>query len=336
MRPLAYLLLRDLSHELFTSGVRLAEKYGVSRSAISDALRDANESGIAIFSLTRKGYRLAAPIELLDVDRIRAALGAAATRVDVEVLDTIDSTNSELMRRASAGAPGGLCLTAELQTAGRGRRGRHWQSALGASLTFSLLWRFDKGAAQLGGLSLVVGLAVLRALHDLGLRDSDAVGLKWPNDIVAGNAKLAGVLIETQGDMLGPTTVVIGLGINVNVSENFKMSINQAVTDVNAICAQGERPPSRNRLLAHILQQLVRALDEFRLTGFSGFKSAWQKHHVLHGKPVHVLFGDSSTVDAIVKDVADDGALIVTINGKVLHVTAGEVSLRATAGKAKK
>ena len=336
MRPLAYLLLRDLSHELFTSGVRLAEKYGVSRSAISDALRDANESGIAIFSLTRKGYRLAAPIELLDVDRIRAALGAAATRVDVEVLDTIDSTNSELMRRASAGAPGGLCLTAELQTAGRGRRGRHWQSALGASLTFSLLWRFDKGAAQLGGLSLVVGLAVLRALHDLGLRDSDAVGLKWPNDIVAGNAKLAGVLIETQGDMLGPTTVVIGLGINVNVSENFKMSINQAVTDVNAICAQGERPPSRNRLLAHILQQLVRALDEFRLTGFSGFKSAWQKHHVLHGKPVHVLFGDGSTLDATVKDVADDGALIVTINGKELHVTAGEVSLRAVISKAKK
>ncbi len=341
MRPLAYSLLRDLSHEHFTSGVRLAEKYGVSRSAISDALRDANESGIAIFSLTRKGYRLAAPIELLEVDRIRAALGAVATRVDVVVLDTIDSTNSELMRRASAGAPGGLCLATELQTAGRGRRGRHWHSALGASLTFSLLWRFDKGAAQLGGLSLVVGLAVLRALHDLGLPDleqsqSDAVGLKWPNDIVAGNAKLAGVLIETQGDMLGPTTVVIGIGINVNVSENFKMSINQAVTDVNAICAQGERPPSRNRLLAQLLQQLVRALDEFRLTGFSGFKSAWQKHHVLQGKPVHVLFGDGSTLDATVKDVADDGALIVTINGKELHVTAGEVSLRAIAVKAKK
>lgn len=336
MRPLAYSLLRDLSHEHFTSGVRLAEKYGVSRSAISDALRDASESGIGIFSLTRKGYRLAAPIELLEVDRIRAALGATATRVDVEVLDTIDSTNSELMRRASAGAPGGLCLATELQTAGRGRRGRQWQSALGASLTFSLLWRFDKGAAQLGGLSLVVGLAVLRALHDLGLRDSGAIGLKWPNDIVVGDAKLAGVLIETQGDMLGPTTVVIGIGINVNMSENFKMSINQAATDVNALCALGARPPSRNRLLAHMLQQLVCALDEFRLTGFSGFKSAWQKHHVLQGKPVHVLFGDGATLDATVKDVADDGALIVTINGKELHVTAGEVSLRVVIGKTKK
>ena len=336
MRPLAYSLLRDLSHEHFTSGVRLAEKYSVSRSAISDALRDASESGIAIFSLTRKGYRLAAPIELLEVDRIRVALGATATRVDVEVLDTIDSTNSELMRRASAGAPGGLCLATELQTAGRGRRGRHWQSALGASLTFSLLWRFDKGAAQLGGLSLVVGLAVLRALHDIGLRDPGAVGLKWPNDIVAGDAKLAGVLIESQGDMLGPTTVVIGIGVNVNMSDNFKMSINQAATDVNALCVLGERPPSRNRLLAHMLQQLVRALDEFQLTGFSGIKSVWQKHHVLQGRPVHVLFGDGGSLDATVKDVADDGALIVTINGKELHVTAGEVSLRAAVSKAKK
>ena len=336
MRPLAFSLLRDLSHEHFVSGARLAEKYGVSRSAVSDALRDVSDAGIGIFSLTRKGYRLAAPIEMLDLERIRAALGTTAKRVDVEVLADIDSTNAELMRRAIAGAPGGRCLAAELQTAGRGRRGRSWHSALGSSLTFSLLWRFDRGAAQLGGLSLVVGLAVLRALRnieDAGLRDPGGIGLKWPNDIVAGDAKLAGVLIETQGDMLGPTTVVIGIGINVNLSDALKMSIDQPATDVNTVCDQ---LPSRNRLLALLLRELVAVLDTFGETGFESLKAEWRQHHVLHGKPVRVLFGDGSAVDATVNDVADDGTLVVTAKGKQLHVTAGEVSLRATTGKARK
>ena len=266
MRPLAFSLLRELSHEHFTSGARLAEKYGVSRSAISDALRDANESGIEIFSLTRKGYRLAEPIELLDVERIRAALGSTAKRVDVLVLADIESTNAELMRRAVAGAPGGLCLAAEVQTAGRGRRGRVWHSAFGASLTFSLLWRFEKGAAHLGGLSLVVGLAMLRALEKLGLRREDAVELKWPNDIVANGAKLAGVLIETQGDMLGPSTVVIGIGINVNLNEALKMNIDQPATDV---CALSNEPPSRNRLFAALLQELVECSMDFATAVFA-------------------------------------------------------------------
>ncbi|MEQ1516750.1 MAG: biotin--[acetyl-CoA-carboxylase] ligase [Usitatibacteraceae bacterium] len=330
MRPLAFSLLRDLSHEHFVSGAKLAEKYGVSRSAVSDALRDASEAGIGIFSLTRKGYRLAEPIEVLDVDRIRTALGADAKRVNVEVLTEIDSTNSELTRRALAGAPGGLCLAAETQSAGRGRRGRQWHSALGSSLTFSLLWRFDRGAAQLGGLSLVVGLAILRALQDFGLRDPASVGLKWPNDVVAGNAKLAGVLIETQGDMLGPTTVIIGIGINVNLSDALKSNIDQPATDVAALC---DELPSRNRLLARVLRELVIVLDEFRAAGFGPFKSAWRAHNVLQDKPVRVLFGDGAVVDATVKDVADDGTLIVIAKGKELHVTAGEVSLRSAGAK---
>ena len=327
MRPLAFSLLNDLSHEHFISGARLAEKYGVSRSAVSDALHDASEAGIGIFSLTRKGYRLAAPLELLDVDIIRAALGATARRVDVEVHRSIDSTNAELARRATLGAPSGLCVVAESQTAGRGRRGRVWHSALGASLTFSFLWRVDKSAAELAGLSLVVGLAILRALQASGLRDPDCVKLKWPNDIVAGSEKLAGVLIETQGDMLGPTTVVIGIGININLSNAMKVNIDQPATDVNALCA---RPPSRNRLLARVLQELIIVLDEFQQSGFRTFKAAWREHHALHAAPVRVLFGDGSVVNATVKDVANDGALIVTVKGQELHVTAGEVSLRAS------
>lgn len=324
MRPLAFQLLRELSHERFVSGTRLAEKFGVSRSAVSDALHDASEAGVDIFSLTRRGYRLAGPVELLSLERLRKQLGAVANRLDVDLVESIASTNSELMQRATTGAPSGACLAAEIQTAGRGRRGRVWQSAFGASLTFSLLWRFERGAAQLGGLSLVVGLAVVRALHKLGIGATD-IALKWPNDVVAGQRKLAGVLIESQGDMLGPTAVVIGIGINVNLPDHLIGAIDQPVTDVQGLAGKAV---SRNQLLVEVLRELVGMLDQFQVQGFPAFKKEWKAVHALHEKPVRVLTAEGGSIDAVVRDVADNGSLIVTHRGKDVIVASGEVSLR--------
>lgn len=323
MRPLAFQLLRELSHQRFTSGAMLAEKFGVSRTAVSDALRDAGEAGVEIFSLTRRGYRLAEPIELLNLDTLRDSLGAAAKRLDLDVVESIASTNTELMARAAAGAPSGSCVAAEMQTAGRGRRGRVWRSAFASSLTFSLLWRFDRGAAHLGGLSLVVGLAVIRALRELGV--SKDVALKWPNDILAGHRKLAGVLIESQGDMLGPTAVVIGAGINVRLPDALKEAIDQAVTDVDAVAG---KTVSRNLLLAAVLRQLVAALDEFQRAGFAAFKEEWISFHAFHGKPVRVLHADGSAMESVVSGVSADGSLLVQQNGRELALSSGEVSLR--------
>ena len=328
MRPLIFQLLRELSHERFISGVRLAEKFGVSRSVVSNALHEAGEAGVEIFSLTRRGYRLAQPIELLDLDRIRPQLGTLSNRVDVEVIETIDSTNTELMKGAIAGAPSGAVLVAEIQTEGRGRRGRIWQSAFGASLTFSLLWRFQKGAAQLGGLSLVVGLATLRALHQLGI-GNDSVQLKWPNDVVVGARKLAGVLLESQGDMLGPTAVVIGIGINIDLPVQVIARIDQPVTDVQRVAGD---TVSRNQLLAEVLRQLVMMLDVFEVNGFAPFKSEWTRAHALHQRPVRVINGDGGSVDAIVRGVADDGSLEVFQDGRDRLLASGEVSLRMQRG----
>lgn len=331
MRPLAFQLLRELSHQRFTSGVLLAQKFGVSRAAVSEALHDAGESGVKIFSLTRRGYRLAAPIELLDLDLLRDALGAAAKRLNIEVVETIASTNTELMSRAAEGAPSGSCIAAEMQTAGRGRRGRAWQSAFASSLTFSLLWRFDRGAANLGGLSLVVGLAVVRALRELGVERD--VALKWPNDVLAGHRKLAGVLIESQGDMLGPTAVVIGVGINVRLPDALKDAIDQPATDVDAVAGKNV---SRNALLAGVLKQLVTVLDEFQRGGFAPFKAEWVRMHALHDKPVRVLRADGSVLETVVSGVADDGTLLVRQHGRELALSSGEVSLRAVEGERKK
>ena len=333
MRPLAFRLLPELSHERFTSGAKLAEKLGVSRSAISEALHEAGEAGVRIFSLTRRGYRLAEPLELLDIDRIRTELGAALRRVDVDVVSSIESTNTTLMARAAAGAPSGTCLVAEQQTAGRGRRGRAWQSAFGASLTFSLLWRFNRGAAQLAGLSLVVGLAVARVLREMG---AVGVQLKWPNDIVADGSKLGGILIETQGDMLGPTAVVIGIGLNVRFStpmlENIAGQVDQPVADVQSLCAV---PLSRNRLLAAILREIVAMLDQFQRDGFAAFRDEWLQMHALQDKPVRVLTGDGTGFDAIVRGVGEDGSLRVSRNGREVALSFGELSLRRTTGATK-
>ena len=317
-------MLRELSHERFVSGTRLAEQFGVSRSTVSDALHDAGEAGIEIFSLTRRGYRLAQPVELLSLERIREALGDALRRVDMDLIETIDSTNTELMRRAVAGAPSGAGLVAEIQTDGRGRRGRVWHSAFAASLTFSLLWRFEQGAAQLGGLSLVVGLAVVRTLQQLGIGRGD-IQLKWPNDVVVGARKLAGVLIESQGDMLGPTAVVIGIGINMDLPVSVIARIDQPATDLQRVAGVSV---SRNLLLAEVLRQLVGMLDEFQANGFAAFKREWIGVHALQQKPVRVQLSGGDAFDALVRDVADDGSLIVSVQGRDRLLASGEVSLR--------
>lgn len=325
MRALAFQLLRELSHERFLSGTALAQQFGVSRAAVSDALQEASAAGVEIFSLTRRGYRLAEPLDLLDLAAIRAALGAAARRLDLDLVDIIGSTNVEMMQRAAAGAPSGACLAAEMQTAGRGRRGRAWQSALGASLTFSCLWRFDRGAAHLGGLSLAVGLAVARALASLGAAPG-AVALKWPNDVLAGHRKLAGILIESQGDMLGPTAVVIGIGINVRLPAAVREAIDQPSTDADTVI--GSRI-GRNALLAAVLAELVATLDLFQREGFAPFREAWLAAHALSGKAVRVLNGDGSSLEARVRGVRDDGALLVEHAGREIALSSGEVSLRS-------
>ena len=330
MRPLAYLLLDELSHENFTSGVTLAQKFGVSRSAISDALKDASEAGIEIFSLTRRGYRLGSAIDLLNIDAVRDALGDQARRLDVDIVLTIGSTNTELLARAATGAASGTCVAAEMQTAGRGRRGRVWQSKLAGSLTYSLLWRFDKGAAELGGLSLVVGLALARALRAAGV--SGAM-LKWPNDVLVNGEKLAGILIETQGDMLGPTVAVIGVGVNIRLPDSLKLSIDQPVTDV---LSHVDKFLSRNNLLASMLRELVVVLDQFGQHGFKGLKADWTRLHALHGQLITVRQSHLDDYDAVVKDVGNDGSLIVEpINhlGRREALTSAEISVRALVGK---
>ena len=322
MGPLTFRSLRLLADGRFHSGEQVARQLDRSRAALSEALKGAADLGIEVFSVPGKGYRLAEPIEFLDVHAIVGGLGPVASRVRLTLLDEVDSTSTRLTSLAQAGAPSGTCVAAEWQRAGRGRRGRAWQAGLGASLTFSLLWRFEQGPGQLAGLSLALAVAVARALERAGVR---GVGVKWPNDLVHDWKKLGGILVETSGEMLGPTAVILGVGLNYRLGDALARRIDQPATDV-ASC--GGDLPSRNALLAGVLAELVASLERFGRDGFAAFRDDWKARHAYAGRLVTVLAADRPAREAKVLDVAEDGALVVAADGSTERLTSAEISLR--------
>jgi BirA family biotin operon repressor/biotin-[acetyl-CoA-carboxylase] ligase len=254
---------------------------------------------------------------------VRAQLGAQAQLFRLELLDACASTNTLLLARARAGVPSGSVIACELQSAGRGRRGNDWQSGLGGSLTFSLLWRFAQGAAGLAGLSLAVGVAVARALAALGVAD---VQLKWPNDLLHAGRKLGGILIEVHGERPDSTAAVIGIGINVRLRTSVRDAIAQAVTDVAAISAE---PPQRNRLLAATLAELAKVLEQFAERGFAPLREEWEARHAHQGKAVTLSSGEGKAIRGRAAGVAEDGALLVETARGLERFVSGELSLRA-------
>jgi BirA family biotin operon repressor/biotin-[acetyl-CoA-carboxylase] ligase len=252
-------------------------------------------------------------------------LGTAAARFSVEIVDRIGSTNTLLVQRAAAGAADRTVIAAEWQTDGRGRRGRVWHALPGAALTFSLLWRFEQGAGLLAGLSLAVGVAVTRVLAQFGVRDA---GLKWPNDVLWRGRKLAGILIEVQGDMLGPSAAVIGIGLNCRVPAALLDRIDQPAAD---IAGASGTAPERNRLLASLLMELDRVLTVFARDGFAPLREEWQRCHVYQDKPVKIALPDGGIVNGMAEGVAENGALLLATQSGQLRFHSGEVSLRPSA-----
>lgn len=322
-RPLTFTLLRVLADGEFHSGAEMAQSFQVSRATIHNALQAADQFGITLHRVRGRGYQLAQPLHWLDAAQIMRFMGDEAEFLRLEILDQAASSNSLLLRRAAQGAACGSVLAVEWQSAGRGRLGRGWQSGLGNALTFSLLWRFEKGLSGLSGLSLAVGVATVRALHELGI---DGVGLKWPNDVLHKESKLAGILLEAQGDMLGPSAVVIGIGLNLAIPESVRGKIDQPVSD---LLACGVPLRERNRVLALLLKHLTRMLREFALHGFASLRGEWESYHLFQQRPARLLMPDGSNIEGVVRGVTDEGALRLETRQGEKVFNAGEISLRS-------
>lgn len=256
-----------------------------------------------------------------------ASLGALTARFAIEWVDSCASTNSSLMEHPPADDGRVHVLVANRQSAGRGRRGRQWQSWKEGSLTFSLLWRFARGAPVPAGLSLVVGLAVARTIEQLGVL---GVQLKWPNDVLVNGEKLAGILVELLPARDRSLSAVIGIGINVQLPPDAHIEHHAGVTDLTR--ALELAPPSRPALLARLLAELQALLDTYAVAGFPALKGAWEQRNAFAELPVRIS-GEREADEGVCVGVDEDGALLLRTTDGVMRVLAGDVSLRPLGGE---
>ncbi|MDE3735007.1 bifunctional biotin--[acetyl-CoA-carboxylase] ligase/biotin operon repressor BirA [Pseudomonas resinovorans] len=310
-------LLKLLQDGRFHSGQALGEILGVSRSAVWKQLQQLEvDLGLPIYKVRGRGYRLQSPLSLLD----RSILNASGAPWSHHVLESLDSTNAEVMRRLSAGLAPPFAVVAERQTEGRGRRGRRWVSPYAQNLYYSLALRIDGGARQLEGLSLVVGLAVLSALHSFGLT---AAGLKWPNDLLVGNRKVAGILLELLGDPADICHVVVGIGINVNMQQSAE-EIDQPWTSMQI---ETGALVDRNALVSCLSARLEDYLGRHKKEGFSALREEWELGHLWQGRQVNLIAGVQKIQGRVV-GIDVTGALRLSVDGEERAYSGGELSLR--------
>jgi len=316
----AFSLLERLADGEAHSGEAIAADLGVTRAAVWNQVKRLQAEGVEIHAVSGKGYRVPGGFEFLDPGSIERALGESArhTLAGLHLDRVTDSTNERLLERLSREDIHAQVWLAEYQTAGRGRRGGSWLAPPGSGLCLSLGWRFDTPPATLSALGLVVGIGVLRALHRLG---AAGVALKWPNDIYFAERKLAGILIEMRSEFGGPCTVVIGIGINVALSNDAYARINELATDIQSACGFA---PSRNKTAALIIDELFGVLQDFGSVGFPPFRTEWQRYDLLAGRTI-TLQGADRSVSGIARGVGPDGTLLIERDGKTEPYLAGHI-----------
>lgn len=312
-------LLEKLADGHFHSGEDLGQQLGVSRSAIWKTLKQFEMLGLDIHAVQGKGYRLATALDLLSEEKILAELTVCEVPLALNVIQELDSTNAWLMQQDDW--HGAVCL-AEYQHAGRGRRGRQWISPFAANLYLSMGWHFSLDAASLAGLSLASGVAIMRALDTLGIKGA---GLKWPNDIVHGSRKLGGILIEMRGEAGGPSHVVIGVGLNVDMPGIAAEQVDQPWSDLQQ-CAEAK--VSRNALAAAVLSELIQVCQACDQGAITAYLEEWQDYDIHAGQQVDLLLPDGRRITGTSRGIDSQGALLLEQAGKVQRFNCGEVSLR--------
>lgn len=326
--PLVQRIYRLLSDRGFHSAQELAKHCRVSPRAVWKAIAALRVMGVEVRAVASRGYQLPLATSLLDSRRIIAELPPATAKqlLRGETCWQTGSTNSVLLEHSRV-APGQFeFLGAEYQTAGRGRRTRRWLAPPGGAICLSLSWCFASMPANVGALSLAIGVCALRALAAFG---SLPVSLKWPNDLVVGAHKLGGILTELRAEADGPVLVVIGLGLNVALGERLQQELLAAGAHSTDLAALGVLDCDRNRLTAALLSECVEGLRRFERSGFECFISHWRGADALAGKAV-LVSGADGVVAGHARGIDVAGALCVQTREGLRRFATGEVSVRAT------
>ena len=311
-------LLALLSDGRFHSGDELGEALGVSRAAVWKHMKKLDDLDIPYSSVKGKGYRLHDAIELLEQDAIKAAL---TQRIDcLDILLDVDSTNTWLFERAPEHLGKRYAVLAEKQNNGRGRRGRHWVSPFGKNIYLSYLVTLPGSLGEQEGLSLMVAIAVERALSKLGM---EGIGLKWPNDVYLDGRKVAGILLEGRQTQPDFCQIVIGIGLNVALSDRDAERIEQPWSALKQYLPE----VSRNQVAAVLIDQLGLMLDEFKREGFAPWINHWADRDIYYKKDV-ILSGGSEPRIGVVKGVNRKGELLLHTDRGMEVIVAGELSVR--------
>ncbi len=320
-------LIRALASGEFVSGQEVGNQLGISRTAISTHVKALINMGLDIFSVTGKGYKLAQPLYLLNKNKILLFMSHEVTASknnltpEIEVHSLIDSTNDYLMRRLPNQLTQGQVCLAEYQSAGRGRRGRQWVSPFGSQIYLSMYWYLEQGLYAAMGLSLLSALAVSDAVFAVS---GVQVQLKWPNDIYIDGVKLAGILIDLDGQALEPSHSVIGIGLNLDMPAEAAQKIDQRWTDLQS---HSETKIDRNALSAQLISCLHARLQQHQSEGLITMLDEWHAHDVYLNKRVKLLTGERIT-KGICRGINNQGALLLEIDGQIKPIYGGEVSLR--------
>lgn len=269
----------------------------------------------------------------LDAEVIRNSIGeSVATRLhELEVFMEIDSTNNYLMQEPAPDPGKFRVALTDNQTAGRGRHGRSWQSPPRSGLCASMAYTFAATPANLSALTLAIGLGIIDTLTGLGI---DGVQLKWPNDLIAMDGKLGGILTETQGRRAGAITVVTGIGLNISLTDRLDAGIDRSwahrVVDLTSLAAE---LPSRDKLAASIVTGLGKTFVDYETAGFSPFARRWSDSDWLFGREIEIDVA-RNRLAGVGAGVAEDGALLVdTRTEGVRRVTSGSVVMARAGGR---
>ncbi len=313
------------------SGETMSSSLGVSRAAVWKAVEALRQEGYQISSAPHRGYVLEKSPDRLSAGVISASLAGRLVGREIVCLDTVDSTNEEVKRRAAAGAPTGLAVLAETQTGGKGRRGRSFQSPAGQGLYLSVLLRPHCPPEQLFQITAWTAVAVCDGIAAAcGIRP----GIKWTNDLVLNGKKLCGILTELglEGESGAVDYVAVGIGINVSqTSEDFIPEVRGVATSLAQALTP---PPARNILAAAVLA----ALDDM-YASFPAAREEYLKRYragcLTLGRPCRLLRADGTSEEAFAEDVDDSFSLIVRCpDGNRKTVFTGEVSVRGLFGYA--
>lgn len=309
-------LLARLSSDSPVSGEVLAAEFGCSRAAISKQIECLRNAGVLVLSRPRVGYQLGYAYRWWNTKSLQKQL--AGLPLSVNLLESVSSTNTWLRNRPPA-VLYQLAIT-DWQHAGRGRHERDWVSPPGRQLAFSLRCDVKEGPWAWQGLALAVGVEVAEALKSRGI----PVQLKWPNDLWLDGAKLGGILVELDAASDGPSSIIVGIGLNEFLTAHEKAALNRPVSDLAPYAEMYDR----NDLLLTLLRRLIQLFSQYTETGLAAWLARWQRFDLLHGREVRFdLSGKQIT--GLAQGIDEQGCLCVLTANGLQKCHSGEISLGA-------